>query len=135
MENENLILFELRRLNGLLRDLPTAIAIAISADRRKAVAPEDRVVLDLLLQPIYDAVGEAIFSFEDLDKHAKLDPDLEAALRMPAENGLTRRKLGKLFARCAGVDINGIVIWHRGTRRGGAQWQLKQVGMKPAANP
>lgn len=123
----NALLVELRHMNRLLRELPAGFAVALAAHNRGGVSVQDRAVLDTLLAPLLEAMGQAVFTLRDLDEQAQTYDALRKALQQLKAQGLSGRKLGKLFARIAGADLGGVVLWQRGQDRDGLVWQLVRV--------
>jgi hypothetical protein len=127
MENSEATLSLLRHISAQLDALPGRLAVAIAAERRGKVSDSDRALLDLLLQPLLNAVRESMFTLHDLDEHARLDSELRTALDAAEAKGVTRKALGKLLARVEGADLGGAVVWQRRKERDGALWQIQRV--------
>lgn len=121
------LLAEMRQIHRLLRELPSAFAVALAARERGSITASDRAVLDVLLDPLTEAMGQAKFPLADLDRQAELYPALHDALSQLRADGMTTKRLGKMFSRIEGVDLGGAVIWQRGKGREGQWWQIVRV--------
>lgn len=100
-----------------IRDLLKTWVQISAATNRRALTAEDRRVLAILLPAISRSIGDAVFTSVDLQGHAATDGQLRAAL-----GGISRRKLGKLLARCAGLDRDGLCVQRVGSVREGVLW-------------
>ena len=104
-------------LSEILAVLRTLVHIR-AADRR-ALTAGDRRVLATLLPSISRSIGDAVFTSVDLQAHAATDDHLRDAL-----GGISPRRLGKLLARCAGLDLDCVCVQRVGSVREGALWRV-----------
>ncbi|MDP3761526.1 MAG: hypothetical protein Q8R01_13520 [Ramlibacter sp.] len=120
---------ELQLLNAQIRELPTAIAVALAA-RDRGIRPEDRQILDVLLPPLRQVVGGATFTLREAAEQAQDDrfQCLRVALEALGREGHTVKRIGKLLSRIEGADLGGgLVLWRRGgPEREGVRWQFVQ---------
>lgn len=99
-----------------------------SCDTAPRTKARDTAILVRLLPAIFATAGSAVFTVAELIEHANLPTAPAQALRAalgPVDAGASRR-LGKLFRRAAGAEIDGgFSISRVGDERGGALWAVK----------
>jgi hypothetical protein len=113
-----------------LRALPAAIAEAlqyVDQPRCRALRDGEHVELVVLITAISAAVGNRLFTANELIKHAE---DVEPALRMTLVqvvgvfDSRTARRIGKRLQRAEGQRLNGYQVERVKTERGGAVWRI-----------
>ena len=114
---------ELRREVHLLRGELAAVRAAVDG---RATTAGERALLVRLLPAIAAALGErrpfVTADVAALARESTAPPGLDAAA------GYSVRRLGRLFARCAGLSLGGSRLTRIGTDgRCGAIWQVEFV--------
>ena len=109
----------------LLRDIRDELR-ALRADlagRQRRLAPADRDALERLLPIIASTVAGRVFGVAELAAHARL-PSATALREALASIGGSR-KVGRLLARAAGADVNGLRVVRVGEDSAGALWSIE----------
>lgn len=89
------------------------------------LSPDDHRFLAVLLPIVHAQVGNAVFTVRDLLTHAEASPDLAEAMGTVSDEAT--RKMGKLFARAAGVEIAGHRLERGVQLRAGLLWMVLRV--------
>lgn len=124
------------RLIELIEALPGAIARAIASrpaaaggTDEKAIRLEDRQALQALLPVICTQwQPRTVFFAAEALEHVAAMPDVVATLFHGAPiNRNSTRRVGMLFARCEGVEIDGFVIRRGAEDSNGVLWVVDRV--------
>ena len=98
-----------------LADLRERVALLEAA--RATLSPEDREVLGRLLPAIAGGVGSAVWSVKEL--RTSEAPGVHIVL-----DGISARRLGRLFSRARGVPLGGYLIQRAGIEWHATLWQV-----------
>lgn len=113
---------------NLLRTLVADVAALRAATAGRlagTLSGADRRILEKLLPAISDALGNASWSASGLFEHAELlDIQLGAELRQILGAEPSRKAIGKLLARGAGLAIAGLEIERVARTRAGVLWRV-----------
>jgi hypothetical protein len=92
----------------------------------KSTSASDQELLARILPLIYDEVGSAAWSINDLRAHAELPNRGEWRQRwldaLASAGGALR--LGRLLARAAAIEVNGLTVERRRASRDGCMWRI-----------
>lgn len=91
---------------------------------QRRVSTSDRAVLARLLPAIWGVMMGKPFAVRDLATRSQ--SNVAPAVRLhDALAGIDAKKLGYLFKRCAGRDVDGYSIVKRGRGNSGVNWQVR----------
>ncbi len=80
------------------------------------ISDEDAAILRELYPLVHAEVGDRVFALADLE-------DFAASWRVVHQHGA--RRVGRLFARTQGCEVDGYVVESVGSSRDGLLWRLK----------
>lgn len=95
---------------------------------RSTLSPDDRDTLARILPAVAGALGSELWTVRQLrtSEHAGVRVVLE---------GIGSRRLGKLFARCAGMPIGGYVVERIAVESNAVVWQVRAIlGVRNSGN-
>ncbi|MGE0804998.1 MAG: hypothetical protein AB7L76_05550 [Burkholderiaceae bacterium] len=85
---------------------------------RARIGDEDAAILRELYPLMHAEVGDRVFAIADLE-------DFAAPCRLVRQHGA--RRIGRLFARTQGCEVDGYVVESVGSSRDGLLWRLRAV--------
>ena len=112
-------------------DALIAVRLELAALRelnaRAVLGASDYSALAALLPLVHQATAGRAFALDELAERAlRGDAKLATALAAATRSGGARR-LGRMFARAAGVPVGGLLVRRVGDARTGARWAVVRV--------